>query len=49
MNASQRSALTVAVFSSFITPFMISSVNIALPAIEESFRQQGMNAVLDLG
>lgn len=46
MNSVQRSALAVSVFGSFITPFMISSVNIALPAIQESFRDSGMNAVL---
>ncbi|MBW1635482.1 MAG: MFS transporter [Deltaproteobacteria bacterium] len=46
MNTVQRSALTVATISSFITPFMISSVNVALPAIEEGFLDQGINAVL---
>lgn len=46
MNTTQRSALTVSVISSFITPFMISSVNVALPAIEATFRQSGISAVL---
>jgi len=43
-NASiQRSALIVATLSSFITPFMGSSINIALPSIEKEFQ---MDAVL---
>jgi EmrB/QacA subfamily drug resistance transporter len=46
MDTVQRSALTVATISSFITPFMISSVTVALPAIEEGFLDQGINAVL---
>ena len=46
MNSVQRATLTVATIGSFITPFMISSVNVALPAIEEEFRSQGMNAIL---
>ncbi len=37
------SALIVAISSSFITPFMASSVNIALPAIQKNF---GTDAVL---
>ncbi len=37
------SALVVAISSSFITPFMASSVNIALPAIQKNF---GTDAVL---
>lgn len=36
-NSSQRSALTIAVLTSFIGPFLISGVNIALPAIEDEF------------
>ena len=36
-NNSQRSALTVATLTSFIGPFLISGVNIALPAIENDF------------
>lgn len=40
--ALKRSALVVAVVSSFLTPFMISSVNIALPAMA---RDLGMDAV----
>jgi len=32
------SALIVASLSSFLTPFMVSSVNVALPAIEKEFR-----------
>src|SRR5210317_1916501 len=46
MNSTQRSALTVSMISSFIMPFMISSVNVALPDIQESFLDQGINAVL---
>lgn len=46
MNRTQRSTLTVSTISSFITPFMISSVNVALPAIEACFRGQGISAVL---
>jgi EmrB/QacA subfamily drug resistance transporter len=46
MNTTQRSALAVAVISSFITPFMISSVNVALPAIEATFRDSEISAVL---
>jgi len=46
MNRTQRSILTVSTISSFITPFMISSVNVALPAIEAGFRGQGISAVL---
>jgi MFS family permease len=46
MNSIQRSALLVAAISSFITPFMISSVNVALPAIEKGFQGEGINAVL---
>jgi len=38
----QSSILTVAILSSFLGPFLISSVNIALPAIEVEF---GLNAV----
>lgn len=38
----QRSVLTVATLSSFLGPFLISSVNIALPAIEKEF---GLSAV----
>lgn len=41
-NSSQRSALTVATLTSFIGPFLISGVNIALPAIENEF---GLDAV----
>jgi EmrB/QacA subfamily drug resistance transporter len=41
-NSSQRSALTVALLTSFIAPFLISGVNIALPAIEDEF---GLDAV----
>ncbi len=33
----RRSALIVATTGSFITPFMVSSVNVALPAIEKNF------------
>jgi EmrB/QacA subfamily drug resistance transporter len=41
-SSSQRSALTVATLTSFIGPFLISGVNIALPAIEDEFN---LNAV----
>jgi len=43
MDDAKRSALIVATFSSFTTPFMLSAVNIALPAIQEEFH---MNAVV---
>jgi len=36
--AAQLSALIIASMSSFLTPFMISSVNIALPAVGEEFK-----------
>lgn len=38
----ERSALVVATLTSFIGPFMISSVNVALPAIERDF---GLDAI----
>ncbi|PID43264.1 MAG: MFS transporter [Proteobacteria bacterium] len=38
--------LTVSVCGSFLPPFMTSSVNIALPAIQETYRHQGIDAVL---
>ena len=38
----KRTALLVAVLSSFLTPFMVSSVNVALPALGREF---GMTAV----
>src|SRR5512133_2719340 len=41
-NSSQRSALTIATLTSFTGPFLISGVNIALPAIEDEF---GLSAV----
>lgn len=37
MTSTQRSALTIAVMTSFLGPFLISGVNIALPAIENEF------------
>ena len=37
MTSTQRSALTIAVLTSFLAPFLISGVNIALPAIEQEF------------
>ena len=42
MNSVQRSALTIALLTSFLTPFLISGVNIALPSIEKDFE---LNAV----
>jgi EmrB/QacA subfamily drug resistance transporter len=39
----ERAALTVATLTSFMNPFMISAVNVAMPAIQESF---GADAVL---
>ena len=33
----ERSALTVATVTSFLGPFMISAVNVALPAIQKEF------------
>ena len=41
-NALKRAALLVAVFAAFLTPFMVSSINIALPALGAEF---GMGAV----
>ncbi|MEK7720523.1 MAG: MFS transporter [Bacteroidota bacterium] len=38
----QKAVLTVAKLTSFLGPFLISSVNIALPAIEKEF---ALNAV----
>jgi EmrB/QacA subfamily drug resistance transporter len=40
---SKKSALIVAAAASFVTPFMGSSINVALPAIQKSFN---MNAVV---
>ena len=40
--ATKRSALLIATLASFLTPFMVSSINIALPAIGREF---SMNAV----
>ncbi len=37
MTSTQRSALVIAVLTSFLGPFLISGVNIALPAIEMEF------------
>jgi MFS family permease len=39
----KRAALLVAVLASFLTPFMVSSVNVALPVMG---RELGMNAML---
>jgi EmrB/QacA subfamily drug resistance transporter len=39
----KRPALVIATFASFLTPFMVSSINIALPAIGKEFQ---MSAVL---
>ena len=36
--AAKLTALIIASLSSFISPFMVSSINIALPAIEEEFK-----------
>ncbi len=36
-NALKRAALLVAVFAAFLTPFMVSSINIALPALGAEF------------
>lgn len=41
--AQQRSALIVATLTSFMGPFMISAVNVALPAIQNDF---GVDAIL---
>ena len=40
--ATKRSALIIASMSSFLTPFMISSVNIALPSIGEEFKSDAV-------
>ena len=37
-SALKKSALIIATLNSFITPFMGSSINIALPAIEKALR-----------
>ncbi len=42
-NSIKRPALLIATFASFLTPFMVSSINIALPAIGQEFQ---MSAVL---
>ncbi len=42
-NSERRSALLLAMLSSFLTPFMASSINVALPAIADEF---SMTAVL---
>jgi len=42
----RQSALMVAITASFITPFMGSSINVALPAIAETFH---IDAVLLTG
>jgi EmrB/QacA subfamily drug resistance transporter len=42
-DAMKKAALLVAVLASFLTPFMVSSINIALPAIGKEF---ALNAVL---
>lgn len=39
----KRAALLIAILASFLTPFMVSSVNVALPVLG---RELGMNAVL---
>jgi len=36
-NSSQRSAIVIATLTSFIGPFLVSGVNIALPSIEKEF------------
>lgn len=36
--ATKRAVLLIAILTSFLTPFMASSINIALPAIEREFR-----------
>ena len=46
MTKVQRSALAVSVFGSFIAPFMISSVNVALPAIQKGFAGGEVSVVL---
>ena len=40
--ALERSALIVATLTSFMGPFAISSVNVALPAIQEEFQMNGV-------
>ena len=42
---SKTTELTVSAMSAFLTPFMVSSMNIVLPSIAEEFR---MNAMLIL-
>ena len=38
----ERSALIVATLSSFMGPFMISAVNVALPAIQQDFKMDAV-------
>ncbi len=40
--AVKRSALLIAVLASFLTPFMVSSINIALPAIGRDFHMSAL-------
>ena len=40
--ALKRSALVIATLSSFLTPFMVSSINIALPAIGKEFHMDAL-------
>ena len=42
MNSEQRSAVTIALLTSFLTPFLISSINIALPSIEKEFEMSAV-------
>ncbi len=41
-NALKRSALLIAVLAAFLTPFMVSSINIALPAIGREFNMSAV-------
>jgi len=41
-NALKRSALLIAVLAAFLTPFMVSSINIALPAIGREFHMSAV-------
>ena len=41
-DAVKRAALLIAVLASFLTPFMVSSINIALPAIGRDFHMSAV-------
>lgn len=40
--STKRSALLIAASASFLTPFMVSSINIALPSISKEFQMSAL-------